>query len=109
VTALQRLQDAITKLEQLRSTSFPGVWEVLTSGIERGDHWFVTAQDEAILSISANDGFDEDYRRPTASLITTLHRTVDAQLSILAYGATLVGPIPGCILALADSILDGEQ
>ena len=83
---MQRLQDAITKLEQLREHA-------------TGDEWSV----EDRIESSAITGADD------ARLIVTLHRTIDAQLSVLAYGATLVGPTPGCILALADSILGGDQ
>lgn len=105
MTALQRLQDAITKLEQLREYA-------------TGDEWSVEDRIEssAITTPVMEDGevawvadVAEFLGADDARLIVTLHRTIDAQLSVLAYGATLVGPTPGCILALADSILDGEQ
>ena len=102
--AVQRLEAAIAKLERLRDEAFPGTWRVLTSGIERGDHWYVAADDESILSISANDGADEGFRRPTAVLLVTLHRTIDAQLAILRAGLPYGAPLT-TELALADAIL----
>ena len=104
-----RLRAAIDKLETLRGEAFPGTWEILTSGIERGDHWYVQSNHEAILSVSANDGSDEDFRKPTAALIVTLHRTIDAQLQLLAYGVTLAGRVPEEITDLADAILGGAS
>jgi hypothetical protein len=77
------LQAAITRLTELRERIFAGEWEVLTSGIESGDHWYVQSERQAILSVSANDGEDEELRGPTAKLIVTLHRTIDAQIAIL--------------------------
>lgn len=87
MTALQRLQDAITKLERLEASTY---------GVEFDPKGFIY-----------NYGGDENDVQ--IERFVTLDRTLDAQLSIFAYGATLVGPIPGCILALADSILDGER
>ena len=83
MSQVELLTRAIERLETLKAESFPGDWEVLTSGVEGGDHWYVMAEHESILSVSANDGSDEDFRRPTASLVVTLHRTIDAQLAIL--------------------------
>lgn len=87
MTALQRLQAAITKLERLEASTY---------GVEFDPKGFIY-----------NYGGDENDAQ--IERFVTLDRTIDAQLSILAYGATLVGPIPECIVALADSILDGEQ
>ena len=86
MTPAERLQAAIWKLEQLKSEAFPGPWEILTSGVEGGDHWYITADNEAILYVTANDGSDEELRAPTAALVTVLHRTIDAQLAILRFG-----------------------
>jgi len=57
----------------LRESAFGGRWDAYHSGI---------AQGESIAYISANDGSDEDYRRPTADLIATLHGTIDAQIAL---------------------------
>jgi hypothetical protein len=107
VTALQRLQDAITKLERREVQGTYGNWMIEVDKTDSASiattRFSWTKYELETLTIA------EGIRTENADLIVMLHRTIDAQLSILAYGATLVGPIPECILALADSILDGEQ
>lgn len=105
MTALQRLQDAITKLEQLREHATGDAWSV-EDRIESSAITVPVMEDGEVAWVADAAEF---LTADTARLIVTVHRTIDAQLSILAYGATLAGPIPECILALADSILDGEQ
>jgi hypothetical protein len=117
LTPAQRIEAAIERLGRLRADAFPGPWEMLTSGVEGGDHWYVMAEDESILSISANDGTDEVYRRPTAGLICTLHATIDAQIGILSEalyqltdgtnGTGMLGKEHNLIVRLADAIISG--
>ena len=107
-TPAQRIEAAIVRLEWLRADAFPGPWEMLTSGVEGGDHWYVMAERESILSISANDGTDEVYRRQTAGLIVTLHATIDAQLAILnRFSEYPVRVFEEPVMALADAIISG--
>lgn len=118
MNAADTIRAAIERLEVQRLAAFPGPWTALHSGPAHGDHSYVTADDEAIVSISANDGTDEEFRAPTADLIVTLHRTIDPQLDLLRlaagyYGARITGPESSTTfaelgLALACAIL-GED
>ena len=74
MSAVERLQAAIDKLEETRAGTA---------------HW------HAIGGASRH--------------ILLLHRTIDAQLAVLAYGATLTGNIPASIVALADAILGADD
>ena len=111
MTAAGRLQSAIEKLEQLRADAFPGPWEAYNSRPENGSHSFVMADHSAILSVSANDGSEEEFRAPTADLVAVLHRTIDAQIAILREGITWLEWVPELTAAaasetaLADAIL----
>jgi hypothetical protein len=83
LTPVQQLQAARDVLVKLRDESFAGEWKAFHSGVANGDHSYVIVDDEAILSISANDGIDEEFRRPTADLIVTLHATTPALIAWL--------------------------
>lgn len=104
MTPLERLQTAIDKLEQLKAESTPGGWDILDGG-DRFIAWHDTAESTGFEYIVAEPV--EFECEADADLIVTLHRTIDAQLSVLALGAVMVGPIPDNILALADAI-NGE-
>jgi len=81
---VERFQAAIEKLEALRKAAFAGKWSSFHTGVAGGDHSFVVdGGGEVILSVSANDGSDEELRAPTADLVVTLYRTIDAQLDTL--------------------------
>ncbi len=114
-TAVETIQAAIDRLEGLRATAFHGEWSAFTGGVAHGDHWYVIADNQSIALISANDGSDEEHRGPTANLIVTLHRTIDAQLAILQRTAAYpnVGlrfePVDHAVLALAAAILGEES
>ena len=116
MSAVDEIRAAIEKLTELEAESFPGEWEVLTSGIEGGDHWYVVADQEAILSVSANDGDDEAFRGPTANLVVALHRTIYAQLVGLRKGLDYLlngwhegGDVAQLALALARAINGGTK
>ena len=116
MNAVERLTAAIEKLEALKAEAFAGPWEALGSGVEHGDHWYVLSGRESILYISANDGSDEEFRQPTAELIVTLHRTIDAQLAILRWSLNEIEYENGEVVyydehtvALADAILGGDS
>lgn len=85
MSALEEIRQAIDTLERLKGNAFPGPWRAFHSGVAGGDHSYVLLDNESILSVSANDGWDEAYRAPTADLVATLHRTIDAQLAILLW------------------------
>ena len=86
MNAVERIEAAITKLEALKSESIQGLWR---SAELSGSHWLVFAATdgsgggESVAAITSNDGDNESSREPTAELIVTLHRTIDAQLAIL--------------------------
>lgn len=75
MTPVERLRAAIEKLDGLRTRAFPGPWESYTSRPENGSHSFVMSDQSSILSVSANDGTDEEFRAPTADLVAALYRT----------------------------------
>jgi len=61
-----------------------GPWEAITSGPAFGDHWYVCASDEAIAHVSANDGVDEEQRRPNAELIASAPKLLAALEAVQA-------------------------
>jgi len=107
MNCVERLQAAIEKLEALRDQSFAGPWSAFHSGVSHGDHSYVMADHNAILSVSANDGEDEEYRAPTAELVVILHRAIDAQLGILRAATSMwtTAREEGHAMNLADAIL----
>lgn len=84
MTAIETLEAAIARLEELRDGAFPGPYE---PGVGGGDHWYLFANDEAVAYISANDGSDEEHREPTARLIAALSRTMDPMIAVLRRAA----------------------
>lgn len=113
LTPLARISAAIEKLERLKAESTPGVWEVPITGRPEALAWDGSTPVYSTLI--------EDERRllnpADAELIVTLHRTIDAQIAVLArekHSCRRFGdhrdatPNPD-ILALADSILGGES
>jgi hypothetical protein len=113
MSATERLHAAIEKLERLRAESTPGPWVSEVS--DYNDYEFGPYQGANIRDVAdeidrtPDRGWEPALKVADAEMIVTLHRTIDAQLEILAYGATLVGRIPDGILALADAILGGAE
>jgi hypothetical protein len=104
VTPIKRLQAAIAKLEQLKAASTPGPWSVnLHHNSMHSAEFRAPAPWNGFMLVAVH-GNDAD-----PALIVTLHRTIDAQLRVLAYGATVVGDIPEAVMELADAILGGES
>lgn len=67
-----------------------GPWEAFTSGPAFGDHWYVCANDEAIAHISANDGIDEEQRRPNAELFAAAPKLLAALKAVLSHASAEV-------------------
>lgn len=109
MTPTERLQAAIDKLEQLRTGSTQGEWWA-THGRLSPDIFAGTGSSDDVLVVS--DGhLDAD-----AELIVTLHRTIDAQLSLLRHAekflasvghhtSNIAGPFIDDALNLADAII----
>ena len=86
MTPAETIRAAIDRLERQRDAAFSGgEWRAHHGGPANGNHSYVTDDGGVIVHITANDGSDEEYRAPTADLIVTLHRTIDAQLAILRW------------------------
>jgi hypothetical protein len=120
MTALQRLQDAITKLEQLKAESTPGPWQVRDELWDGAGRWEI--EDSAGFSVSCDgDGIGSFSEPLTPELIVTLHTMLPAvlgwmreQLFRMERDVEAVTDESRAIhyrhvLAVADSILDGEQ
>lgn len=60
------------RLRALAEAATPGPWEAVTTGVRGGDHWYVTAEDEAILHVSSQDGDNEGQREPLATYIAEI-------------------------------------
>lgn len=109
MSAVERLQAAIEKLERLRKDAFG-----------QGEHgWWVEEQqanpafEAEVRAEGVPDGFHDGIAMvqdmPDAQLIVTLHRTIDAQLDILRRAVDgWAGVEAQDALALADAIL-GDQ
>lgn len=63
------MSDRIAEIRERLEGATPGPWQAISSGREHGDHWYVTDAGEAIASIHASDGEDEDQREPDAEFI----------------------------------------
>jgi hypothetical protein len=105
MSPVERLRAAIEVLEHLKAESTPGRWEILGGG-DRFVSWLPEVPVGFAYVLAEPVEFEQE---ADADLIVVLHRTVDAQLAILAYGVTLVGPVPESILALADAILGSDS
>ena len=116
---VERLRAAIEKLEWLRDHSTPGPW-----AIDDNDAAIFTFGPTVAGGTIAYVNTDQRTgdRRPygDASLIETLHRTIDAQLAILRSAVKFLGsvghhtssiasPFVDGALALADAILGEES
>ena len=107
MTAVERLEAAIAKLEQLKAFSTPGEW--YRAGFPEPSVWAGTGLSTDLLVV------DDARFLHDADLIVTLHRTIDAQIWLLrltsAYlGAGMTGPdssdaFAALGVALADAIL----
>lgn len=78
--AVETLEAAIARLEELRAGAFPGPYE---PGYAPGNHWYLFHDREAVAYVTANDGSDEEQREPTARLLAALSRTVVPILEFL--------------------------
>lgn len=97
---VERLQAAIDKLETLSGEE----WSAWTD-FDDTEHFAITACNLG----GGREVVGEVLRAADANLIETLHRTIDAQLAVLAYGATVASDIPASIVALADAILGADS
>ena len=104
MTAVERLEAAIAKLERAKDFTTSGPWEhVRDSEAAFGykpvwESLVLSGGGEAILD------WGSDVREADAELIVTLHRTIDAQLAVLRAGLSYGAPLH-TELALADAIL----
>ena len=108
---VERLQAAVEKLEQLKADSTPGPWSVnVHHNAMHSAEFRAPGPWNGFLLVAAhvNDGDPE--------LIVALHRTIDAQLSLLRHAEKFLGnvghhtssiaaPFIDDALALADAIL----
>lgn len=94
MTATERLRAAIDKLEQQLAATYPvrhdSEWVVTHEATETERHIFVLD--------SHNDGYDgsvvaDCWSTAGAELIVTLHRTIDAQLSLLRRAEKFLGTL----------------
>ena len=116
MTPLARVEAAILRLETMKAESTPGPWEHLRdSDSDLGfgpivESLIVTGDDDSVLD------WGSGVREPDATLICTLHATIDPMLAILRDTLNYFrDPIPifmgreeqvfAAQLALADSIL----
>lgn len=92
MTALEEIQQAIGTLERLKAGSTPGKWFVGDANgampREYGALWVVT--NEETSTVRSDGEAPEDWlceihcgTREDAELIVTLHRTIDAQITLL--------------------------
>jgi hypothetical protein len=84
MTPVEKLEAAITKLEELKRDGHPGPWHgnVTIRGVLRVQSGL------AVVAEVLNTTEDED--EIDLDLIVTLHRTIDAQLAILRRGVSEV-------------------
>lgn len=116
MSAVERLQAAIERLERLKARSAPGWWEVDTNAPFSLDLVGIFSEGGSGYAVL----FDRDAqpRRETAHLIVTLHRTIDVQLAILREalenveetedGAIRASALGMSAIGLAEAIL-GDQ
>lgn len=67
-------------LRKLAENATPGPWEAVGTGVSGGDHWYVCADHEAIMSVSSQDGSNEDERQPLAEFIAAARTAVPSLL-----------------------------
>ena len=115
MTPVERLHAAIDKLERLKLDGTPGPWRVWTDKFS-GD-FEVRAPDGLVAPLWV---FGPAVRpHANAPLIVTLHRTIDAQLTILRHDVDMHDLVPeeawlrsmerSGDLDLADAILGGDS
>lgn len=97
---VERLQAAIEKLEQYQGET----WNLWPS--EDAGYYGIAAANPGGGRQVVGEWVESEH---DADLIVTLHRTIEAQLRVLALGATFVGDIPDAFLDLADAILGSES
>lgn len=106
MNAKEKLEAAITKLEDLKAASTPGPWDVAQHYSFDSDAISYGGDAPGVFA-TFSEAIEED-----AELIVTLHRTIDAQLAILLSCTHLRGfpatPTERDVLALADAILGGD-
>ncbi|GAA1788156.1 hypothetical protein [Agromyces lapidis] len=97
MNAVETLEAAITKLERIKSDSFPGPW---AHWPEAGDIEIMNESFSHVVvsKVRPRDGwrgpiYRENYE-PNAELIVTLHRTIDAQLAILRDSYLIASSLP---------------
>lgn len=78
-----------------------GPWRALGTGAAGGDHWYICDDGEAIASISAQDGINEDQREPDAEFIA--HAREDVPKLVAALRAIEE------LLAYWDTLADGDR
>ncbi|TFD51990.1 hypothetical protein E3T46_07835 [Cryobacterium sp. Hh11] len=87
MTAVDEIQAAIEKLTKLKLNAYRGAWKIVNKSMQ-GDHGLehekCDIQEVANGSWTEDDGYQPALLIEEAELIVTLHRTIDAQLAILA-------------------------
>ncbi|WP_030149521.1 hypothetical protein [Mycetocola saprophilus] len=82
MTTLDLLERAHAHLTELRDKSTPGPWVSVTPGLVSSCTAIHAAGHQ---KLTWDDHFGEVFEYSDADLIVTLHRTIDAQLKILAH------------------------
>jgi hypothetical protein len=70
------LRRAAARVREVAEGHYPSPWEAFGTGVAHGDHWHVAHDSEAIVSISSQDGINEDQRQPLAEHIALWHPAV---------------------------------
>lgn len=100
MSALEEIEAAIEKLEQMRTDAHPAPWGPVRREEHGGGYWaHLVLGDAVTLDVDFNDRHD----LADANLIVTLHRTIEAQLVILQ---NLVENLRDFPAARADYIAD---
>jgi len=73
----------LDEIEARASKATEGPWRALGTGASGGDHWYICDRDEAIASISCQDGINEDQREPDAVFIAHAREDVPRLLVAL--------------------------
>ncbi|WP_030149544.1 hypothetical protein [Mycetocola saprophilus] len=83
MTTLDLLERAHARLAELRDAAVPGPWTITIEGHIDGDDRYV-----------ATDGYVDGIDTGSVPLVVALHRTIDAQLALIADMIERYRPVP---------------
>ena len=93
MTAVERLEAAIAKLEQLKADSTPGPWDWQHSSVHGGQVLAEQVVNQPGVSGDFTLVSADTYLAADCHLIVTLHRTIDAQLDLLRAGLEVISEV----------------